>query len=634
MAPSRPPRPPAQGRARDPRECLRKRGADLLRKVADKDVYAIFVQPVEADHVPGYAELIKRPMDLATMRFNLERGVYRTPREFRADLDLIWINCCKFNADDSIYYAEAVRLRALAARYYEDLVRGLSRDGVAVALGLAAPPAPRPAVAAVIPEPLAVEPPPPPPNPARTLRQDKLRRAKAALAAAEAAATSALAAEKAAASGAGLPLPLNSPRKDIFAGPGESLLPGSKADTGRVGVAAPGFPNANTNPLLALRWQEVPRSWRRIGRWHPRAALQSKLLTPQRALDVHYGRRYEHFVRNSAPIARRLLASVLDPAVVLAHDRVRLDSVPAQDVDTGPSPAKRPRYSAKEELNSESAPRATSRHSTANGILPQAEAIAPQALFEVPGRDAVAQILDEAKTGIPPPPSPHAVQELKQLLQEHSTDTSFLEALTGNRAPVCHPNAARQSMSKPLDLRTVRHNEKQYARTNGGVTEDVDALHQLLADNHAILVNVIRLRALKECAVGHARDELETREIEYANVLARGVQLAASQLPPRMLVHPVDVASTAVLLAKAVRGPRVKPEASTSDSVLDAGAKGDSEALVTEKQQGGIVSTGETVADAVATEGPRGTTAVGKTGKSEQTVLAVNGVTSPSKVGL
>ncbi|CAN8076070.1 unnamed protein product, partial [Agarophyton chilense] len=135
MAPSRPPRAPARV-LRDPKELLKRRGADLLRKISDRDRYGIFLQPVDVDAIDGYAQLIARPMDLATCQNNLAMGVYRTPMELRADLDLIWSNCCTFNADNSIYFKEAVRLRALAARYYDDLIRALVKDGVAAALGL------------------------------------------------------------------------------------------------------------------------------------------------------------------------------------------------------------------------------------------------------------------------------------------------------------------------------------------------------------------------------------------------------------------------------------------------------------------------------------------------------------------
>eukprot|EP00171_Calliarthron_tuberculosum_P011371 IDg11371t1 len=127
-----PPKPPrvTLPRARDHRDILKRRSIELIRKIEDKDKHAIFLEPVEADQVPGYADVITRPMDLSTIRKSVTMGVYRTPAELRADIDLIWANCIKFNADGSIYYREAVRLRALAGKYFEEFLRNLARDGL------------------------------------------------------------------------------------------------------------------------------------------------------------------------------------------------------------------------------------------------------------------------------------------------------------------------------------------------------------------------------------------------------------------------------------------------------------------------------------------------------------------------
>jgi len=47
-----------------------------------KDDYAFFLQPVDPELVPGYAEAIQRPMDLGTMSAKVDRGRYRSLEEF------------------------------------------------------------------------------------------------------------------------------------------------------------------------------------------------------------------------------------------------------------------------------------------------------------------------------------------------------------------------------------------------------------------------------------------------------------------------------------------------------------------------------------------------------------------------
>lgn len=53
------------------------------------------------DHVKlqlhDYLDVIKRPMDLGTVKRNLEQKVYRTFEQFAADVNLVWSNAMKYN---------------------------------------------------------------------------------------------------------------------------------------------------------------------------------------------------------------------------------------------------------------------------------------------------------------------------------------------------------------------------------------------------------------------------------------------------------------------------------------------------------------------------------------------------------
>lgn len=60
---------------------------------------APFLTRVNKREAPDYYNIIKVPMDLGTMTKKLKTLVYKSKVEFTADLELIWANCLKYNAD-------------------------------------------------------------------------------------------------------------------------------------------------------------------------------------------------------------------------------------------------------------------------------------------------------------------------------------------------------------------------------------------------------------------------------------------------------------------------------------------------------------------------------------------------------
>jgi hypothetical protein len=70
----------------------------------------IFLTRVSRKEAPNYYTIIKRPMDLGTVKRKM--GMYRSYAEFRADLDLIWNNCLAYN--EGRYYRDcAMKMREL-----------------------------------------------------------------------------------------------------------------------------------------------------------------------------------------------------------------------------------------------------------------------------------------------------------------------------------------------------------------------------------------------------------------------------------------------------------------------------------------------------------------------------------------
>lgn len=57
-----------------------------------------FLKPVSKADVPDYYDVISTPMDLQTMLRKVKSKHYKSKKEFKDDLDLIWHNCLTYNA--------------------------------------------------------------------------------------------------------------------------------------------------------------------------------------------------------------------------------------------------------------------------------------------------------------------------------------------------------------------------------------------------------------------------------------------------------------------------------------------------------------------------------------------------------
>lgn len=62
-----------------------------------KDDYAFFLTPVDTSKVPGYTDVVKRPMDFGTMTTKISKGKYRSLEEFAVS-DLFF-KCFLIKAD-------------------------------------------------------------------------------------------------------------------------------------------------------------------------------------------------------------------------------------------------------------------------------------------------------------------------------------------------------------------------------------------------------------------------------------------------------------------------------------------------------------------------------------------------------
>ncbi|GAM84572.1 hypothetical protein ANO11243_025680 [Dothideomycetidae sp. 11243] len=76
---------------------------DELRKPRYHQMNLYFLEPVDpvALNIPHYFKIIKHPMDMLTITNKLKNNQYSTAEEFKADFELIFDNCYKFNPSDN-----------------------------------------------------------------------------------------------------------------------------------------------------------------------------------------------------------------------------------------------------------------------------------------------------------------------------------------------------------------------------------------------------------------------------------------------------------------------------------------------------------------------------------------------------
>ncbi|PNH04654.1 Transcription factor GTE3, chloroplastic [Tetrabaena socialis] len=73
--------------------------ANVLEYLTKKKIATVFMKPVDPvrDGVPDYHKFITHPMDLGTVKTKLKERKYADPREYVADIRLIWFNCRSYN---------------------------------------------------------------------------------------------------------------------------------------------------------------------------------------------------------------------------------------------------------------------------------------------------------------------------------------------------------------------------------------------------------------------------------------------------------------------------------------------------------------------------------------------------------
>eukprot|EP00897_Mesotaenium_endlicherianum_P002199 jgi/Mesen1/2006/ME000147S01095 len=91
----------------------------VLDKLQKKDVYNVFAEPVKAEQVPDYYDVIKDPMDFLTMRKRINAGHYTSWEQFKMDILLVCGNAMRYNAPGTFYFRQAKLLQDASKKAIE-----------------------------------------------------------------------------------------------------------------------------------------------------------------------------------------------------------------------------------------------------------------------------------------------------------------------------------------------------------------------------------------------------------------------------------------------------------------------------------------------------------------------------------
>ncbi|KAL7143165.1 hypothetical protein ABFS83_08G172500 [Erythranthe nasuta] len=99
----------------------------ILDKLQKKDIYGVYAEPVDPEELPDYHDVIKNPMDFATVRNKLGNGSYATFEQFESDVFLICSNAMLYNAPDTVYHKQARNIQELATRKFHKIRLNVER---------------------------------------------------------------------------------------------------------------------------------------------------------------------------------------------------------------------------------------------------------------------------------------------------------------------------------------------------------------------------------------------------------------------------------------------------------------------------------------------------------------------------
>lgn len=100
-----------------------KKSIMLVWRAAANHKYAnVFLHPVTDEMAPGYHSIVYRPMDLLTIKKNIENGYIRTTLEFQRDVMLMFQNAIMYNSSDHDVFHMAIEMQKEVMGHIQDFL--------------------------------------------------------------------------------------------------------------------------------------------------------------------------------------------------------------------------------------------------------------------------------------------------------------------------------------------------------------------------------------------------------------------------------------------------------------------------------------------------------------------------------
>lgn len=84
---------------------------------------SLFLKPITDEQAPGYHTVVYRPMDLQTIRKNIESGAIRTTAEFQRDVLLMFTNAIMYNKTNDLIYNMAAEMQKEAIQHIKQFLQ-------------------------------------------------------------------------------------------------------------------------------------------------------------------------------------------------------------------------------------------------------------------------------------------------------------------------------------------------------------------------------------------------------------------------------------------------------------------------------------------------------------------------------
>lgn len=282
-------------------------------------------------------------------------------------------------------------------------------------------------------------------------------------------------------------------------------------------------------------------------------------MTAERQAEVAYGKAYQNFVTSSAPVAKRILALVLDPDMVQRHDRMGgmdADEEDVLDYDSLDDEFLDDEFLPTNEriANDVDGGETKSLGSDVTGFED-----VERKLSELIGKKRAAMICKGNVKPIAVPPS--AIMDLNKALVEQEMDASFMATVLNRTAEFVR----EAKLKNACDTKKMEGASKLPPINGGrdGIDDFPNSLSQekqlLLDENYNLIQEMRRLRAVAEGDLtGDDRKATDSMISKVSNGLLANLRLLAEEYSPKMLTNPIDVSHAGQVLIESILNEETK----------------------------------------------------------------------------